>query len=328
MKLAFFDTKPYDRPGFDRCTQGSGIEITYFEDRLNESTVTMAAGYDAVCVFVSDELNAAVIHQLHSFGVQVIALRCAGFNNVDLDACAGRLRVFRVPAYSPHGVAEHAMALLLAMNRKLHLACNRTRQFDFRLSGLTGFDLYGKTVGIIGTGKIGRAFAQICQGFGLNILAYDLYPDPSTGLHYVDLPELFSQSDLISLHCPLNEQNYHLINQETIAMMKQGVYLVNVSRGAMIDTAALIEGLKSGKIGAACLDVYENENGQFYNDHSGHIMQDEQLAYLISMPNVLLTSHQAFLTEEALDRIASTTVDNLKQFLAGTPNQENEVLPC
>lgn len=327
MKLAFFDTKPYDKPGFDHYSEGTGIEITYFENRLNESTVSMAAGYDAVCVFVSDELNAAVIHQLHAFGVKVIALRCAGFNNVDLAACEGKLRVFRVPAYSPHGVAEHAMALLLAMNRNLHKAYNRTRQFDFSLRGLTGFDLYGKTIGIIGTGKIGRAFAQICQGFGLNILAYDLYPDPSTGLNYVDLPELFRKSDIISLHCPLNDQNYHLINQETIAMMKQGVYLVNVSRGAMIDTEALIEGLKSGKVGAACLDVYENENGKFYNDNSAHIMQDEQLAYLISMPNVLITSHQAFLTEEALDSIANTTVDNLKQFLAGTPNTQNEVLP-
>ena len=326
MKIAFFDAKSYDMPGFDHYSEGTDITIKYFETRLNEDTVSLANGYDAVCVFVNDTVNANVVNKLYEMGVKVIALRCAGFNNVDLQACEGKIRVFRVPAYSPHAVAEHAMALLMTINRRIHKAYNRTKDFNFSLAGLAGFDMYGKTMGIIGTGKIGRIFADICNGFGMNVLAYDMYPDHSLNVKYVDLPELFSQSDIIALHCPLNKDNYHIINEQSIAMMKKGVYIVNTSRGGMIDTEALIEGIKSKKIGAACLDVYEDEGDMFYTDNSGHIMQDDKLARLLSMPNVIVTSHQAFLTEEALDKIASTTIDNLQKFLAGEANTQNEVL--
>ena len=255
MKLAFFDTKSYDIPGFDRYGIPAGVEIKYFEPNLNRDTVTLAAGFDAVCVFVNDTVDAAVVEELYRLGVKAIVLRCAGFNNVDIKACEGKLRVFRVPAYSPHAVAEHAMALLLTINRRTHKAYIRTRDFNFSLQGLAGFDLYGKTVGIIGTGKIGRVFADICKGFGMKILAYDKFPNPDAGLTYVDLPELFAQADIISLHCPLTEETRHLINDKTIAMMKKGVTIVNTSRGALVDTEALINGIKEKKVGAACLDV-------------------------------------------------------------------------
>lgn len=326
MKLAFFDTKPYDVPGFDRYANPAGIEIKYFESNLTVDTVSLAAGYDAVCVFVNDVVNADVIEKLYELGVKAIVLRCAGFNNVDIKACQGKLRVFRVPAYSPHAVAEHAMALLLTVNRHTHKAHNRTREFNFSLQGLTGFDLYGKTVGIIGTGKIGRVFADICRGFGMRILAYDKYPNPETGLDYVDLNELFSQSDIISLHCPLTEDTNHLINAESIGKMKDGIVIVNTSRGGLVDTEDLIQGIKSGKVGAACLDVYEEEGDLFYEDFSGDIVQDDKLVRLIAMPNVIVTSHQAFLTKEALDNIASTTVNNLVRFFAGNPDQNTEVV--
>ena len=325
MKIAFFDAKPYDMVGFDRYTEEAGMTVKYFETRLDEDTVTMATGYDAVCVFVNDVVNAEVVDKLCALGVKVIALRCAGFNNVDLKACQGRIRVFRVPAYSPYAVAEHAMAMLLTINRRIHKAYNRTRDYNFSLSGLTGFDMHGKTIGVIGMGKIGKIFTKICQGFGMNVLALNRHPDPSLGVTYVDLPELFTQSDIIALHCPLTKDNYPMINEETIATMKKGVIIVNTSRGGMIDTEALIEGIKNKKIGAACLDVYEDEADMFYTDKSGHIMQDDKLARLLSMPNVIVTSHQAFLTEEALDAIADTTVDNLQKFAAGTPNEANEV---
>ena len=327
MKIAFFDAKSYDMPGFDHYAEGTGIKIKYFEARLNEDTASLAAGYDAVCVFVNDDVNAAVVNKLHELGIKMIALRCAGFNNVDLKACEGKIRVFRVPAYSPYAVAEHAMAMFLTINRRIHKAYIRTKEFNFSLNGLAGFDMHGKTVGIIGTGKIGRIFADICRGFGMNILAYDKFPAPNSGLNYVDLPELFSKADIISLHCPMTSDTYHLINDETIGMMKKGVNIINTSRGGLIDTEALIEGIKNKKVGSACLDVYEAEGNMFYNDNSGHIMQDDELARLISMPNVIITSHQAFLTEEALDNIASTSVDNLLKFEAGTPNTQNEVLP-
>ena len=327
MKIAFFDAKSYDKPGFDHYAENTGIKIKYFEARLNEDTASLAAGYDAVCVFVNDEVNAAVVNKLHELGIKMIALRCAGFNNVDLKACEGKIRVFRVPAYSPYAVAEHAMAMFLTINRRIHKAYIRTKEFNFSLNGLAGFDMHGKTVGIIGTGKIGRIFADICRGFGMNILAYDKFPAANSGLNYVDLPELFSKSDIISLHCPMTPDTYHLINEETIGMMKKGVNIINTSRGGLIDTEALIEGIKNKKVGSACLDVYEAEGNMFYNDNSGHIMQDDDLARLISMPNVIITSHQAFLTEEALDNIASTSVDNLLKFEAGTPNTQNEVLP-
>ena len=326
MKLAFFDTKSYDIPGFDRYGIPAGVEIKYFEPNLNRDTVTLAAGFDAVCVFVNDTVDAVVVDKLHQLGVKAIVLRCAGFNNVDIKACEGKLRVFRVPAYSPHAVAEHAMALLLTINRRTHKAYIRTRDFNFSLQGLAGFDLYGKTVGIVGTGKIGRVFADICKGFGMKILAYDKFPNPDAGLDYVDLPELFAQADIISLHCPLTEETHHLINADTIAMMKKGVTIINTSRGALVDTEALINGIKEKKVGAACLDVYEEEGDFFYEDFSGHIVQDDKLVRLIAMPNVIVTSHQAFLTSEALDNIAATTVNNLTQFFSGDPDTSTEVV--
>ena len=326
MKLAFFDTKSYDIPGFDRYGIPAGVEIKYFEPNLNRDTVTLAAGFDAVCVFVNDTVDAVVVDKLCQLGVKAIVLRCAGFNNVDIKACEGKLRVFRVPAYSPHAVAEHAMALLLTINRRTHKAYIRTRDFNFSLQGLAGFDLYGKTVGIVGTGKIGRVFADICKGFGMKILAYDKFPNPDAGLDYVDLPELFAQADIISLHCPLTEETHHLINSDTIAMMKKGVTIINTSRGALVDTEALINGIKEKKVGAACLDVYEEEGDFFYEDFSGHIVQDDKLVRLIAMPNVIVTSHQAFLTSEALDNIAATTVNNLTRFFSGDPDTSTEVV--
>ena len=325
MKVAFFDTKPYDIPGFDHYAAESDLEIKYFETRLNEDTVSLAQGYDAVCVFVNDTVSAAVVDKLCEMGVKVLALRCAGFNNVDIRACHGRLPVYRVPAYSPYAVAEHAMALLLTINRRTHKAYIRTRDFNFSLQGLAGFDLHGKTVGIIGTGKIGRVFADICKGFGMNILAYDKFPVKDSGLHYVELPELFEKSDIISLHCPLTEETRHIIDAESIARMKKGVTIINTSRGALVNTEDLINGIKDKKVGAACLDVYEEEGDFFYEDFSGHIVQDDKLVRLIAMPNVIVTSHQAFLTQEALDSIANTTVDNLTRFFQGNPNETTEV---
>ena len=326
MKLAFFDTKSYDIPGFDRYAVPAGIEIKYFEPNLTIDTAPLAAGFDAVCVFVNDIVNADVVDKLYELGVKAIVLRCAGFNNVDLRACQGKLRVFRVPAYSPHAVAEHAMALLLTVNRRTHKAHIRTREFNFSLQGLTGFDLYGKTVGIIGTGKIGRVFADICKGFGMNILAYDKYPAADSGLHYVSLEEVWRDSDIISLHCPLTEETRHMIDRKSIEQMKEGVVIVNTSRGGLVSTEDLINGIKEKKVGAACLDVYEEEGDLFYEDFSGNIVQDDKLVRLIAMPNVIVTSHQAFLTNEALDNIASTTVNNLVRFFSGNPDESTEVI--
>ena len=325
MKLAFFDTKSYDIPGFDRYAVPAGIEIKYYEPNLNRDTVSLANGFDAVCVFVNDTVDAVVVDRLYEMGVKAIVLRCAGFNNVDIKACEGKLRVFRVPAYSPHAVAEHAMALLLTINRRTHKAYIRTREFNFSLQGLAGFDLYGKTVGIIGTGKIGRVFADICKGFGMNVLAYDKFPAANSGLNYVELPELFEKSDIISLHCPLTEETRHIINAESIAMMKKGVTIINTSRGALVNTEDLITGIKDRKVGAACLDVYEEEGDLFYEDYSGHIVEDDKLVRLIAMPNVIVTSHQAFLTNEALDNIAATTVNDLTRFFSGDPDTTTEV---
>lgn len=325
MKFAFFDAKPYDRAGFDRYTQGTDLTIKYYEARLSEDTVSLAAGFDGVCVFVNDVLNAAVVEKLHSMGIKMIALRCAGFNNVDIRACFGKIHVFRVPAYSPYAVAEHAMAMLLTLIRRTHKAYNRTREFNFSLSGLVGFDLHGKTAGIIGTGKIGRIFADICKGFGMQVLAYDKFPNPDSGLTYVSLPQLLEQADIISLHCPLTEDTQHIIDADAIARMKKGVTIINTSRGALVDTEALIQGIKDKHVGAACLDVYEEEGDLFYEDNSGHIVQDDRLVRLIAMPNVLVTSHQAFLTQEALDNIAHTTTDNIFRFFRGEENPDNEV---
>ena len=325
MKVAFFDAKPYDYPGFNRYVAGTDLEIKYFDAHLNEDTVSLAAGFDAVCVFVNDIVNETVVNKLYEFGVRVIVLRCAGFNNVDTKACFGKIHVYRVPAYSPYAVAEHAMAMLLTVNRKTHKAYNRTREFNFSLAGLSGFDLHGKTVGIIGTGKIGRIFADICKGFGMNILAYDKFPIPNSGLNYVELDELFRKSDIISLHCPLTEETHHIINDDAVEIMKPGVVIVNTSRGGLVDTESLINGIKVEIIGAACLDVYEEEGDLFYEDFSGHIVQDDRIVRLMAMPNVLITSHQAYLTTEALDNIASTTVDNLLRFARGEVNCDTEV---
>lgn len=325
MKLAFFDAKPYDKVDFDRCAKEAGLEIKYFEAKLNEDTVSLAEGFPCVCVFVNDVLTDRVIDQLYRMGVQMIALRCAGFNNVDIRACQGKLRVFRVPVYSPYAVAEHAMAMLLTINRRIHKAYIRTRDFNFSLNGLTGFDLHGKTVGIIGTGKIGRVFGDICRGFGMNILAYDKYPVDDPNLHYTDLPALFEKSHVISLHCPLTEDTRHIINEESIRQMRSGVVLINTSRGGLIDTEALINGLLLKKVGAACLDVYEEEGDIFYEDFSGHIVRDDKLIRLVTLPNVIITSHQAYLTEEALGNIAQVTVRNISQFFAGTPDPSTEV---
>ena len=286
--------------------------------------MSLANGFDAACVFVNDTVDAVVVDRLYEMGVKAIVLRCAGFNNVDIKACEGKLRVFRVPAYSPHAVAEHAMALLLTINRRTHKAYIRTREFNFSLQGLAGFDLYGKTVGIIGTGKIGRVFADICKGFGMNVLAYDKFPAANSGLNYVELPELFEKSDIISLHCPLTEETRHIINAESIAMMKKGVTIINTSRGALVNTEDLITGIKDRKVGAACLDVYEEEGDLFYEDYSGHIVEDDKLVRLIAMPNVIVTSHQAFLTNEALDNIAATTVNHLTRFFTGDPDTTTE----
>ncbi len=326
MKFAFFDAKPYDKPGFDKYTEGTDLKIKYFDTLLNEDTVSLAAGFDGVCVFVNDRVNASVVEKLHELGVKMIALRCAGFNNVDTRACLEhQIRVFRVPAYSPYAVAEHAMALLLTLNRHTNKAYIRSRDFNFSLAGLTGFDLHGKTVGVIGTGKIGRIFADICKGFGMNVLAYDKFPNPASGLNYVELPELFANSDIISLHCPLTEETRYLINDDTIEQMKRGVVIINTSRGGLIDTESLVNGLKVQIIGAAGLDVYEEESNLFYEDNSSQIIQDDKLVRLIGMPNVIVTSHQAFLTKEALDNIAHTTVDNILNFFGGNPNTETEV---
>ena len=324
MKIAFFDAKPYDLPAFQKYGMEHNITFKFFETKLNEDTVDLARGYDGVCVFVNDTVNAAVIDELYRLGVRSIALRCAGFNNVDVRHAFGKIHVFRVPAYSPYAVAEHAMAMLLTSIRRIHKAYIRTKDFNFSLSGLTGFDLHGKTMGVIGTGKIGRVFVDICRGFGMHVIAYDKFPVENSNIEYVTLPELIEKSDIISLHCPLTEETYHMINAQSIETMKKGVVIVNTSRGALIDAEALLNGIKSRKIGAACLDVYEEESDIFFEDYSGHIVEDDTLARLISMPNVIVTSHQAFLTEEALSNIAQTTVENLASF-AETGACENEL---
>jgi D-lactate dehydrogenase len=325
MKLAFFDTKPHDIASFDKPLNEAGIEVKYFDTHLNKDTVSLAAGFDSVCVFVNDVIDEIVVNKLCEFGIGIIVLRCAGFNNVDIKACKGKIKVFRVPAYSPYAVAEHAMALLLTINRRTHKAYARTRDFNFSLTNLCGFDLHGKTVGIVGTGKIGKVFANICKGFGMNVLAYDKFPSKDLDVKYVELEELFAKSDIISLHCPLTFDTYHMINAMAIKTMKTGAVIINTSRGGLIDTDALINGLLDRKIGAACLDVYEEEADVFFEDRSGHILDDDKLVRLIAMPNVLVTSHQAFLTEEALDNIAATTVCNLQKFMAGEIDEYTQV---
>ena len=321
IKIAFFDAKDYDKNSFMEANAGDEFEITYYETRLSEDTVQLAKGSDVVCVFVNDDINESVIDELAAMNISLVALRCAGYNNVDIEKAYGKVHVVRVPAYSPYAVAEHAIALLLTSVRRIHKAYIRTRDFNFSLNGLTGFDLHGKTMGVIGTGKIGRILIDICRGFGMNIIAYDKFPVADSGINYVELGELFEKSDIISLHCPLTDENRHMINRETIGMMKKGVVIINTSRGALIDSEALIEGIKDRKVGAACLDVYEEESNVFFHDYSGHIVDDDTLARRISMPNVIVSSHQAFLTREALKNIADTTLSNIREFF------ENGVCP-
>lgn len=318
MKIAFFDTKSYDKEVFEPKLKAAKIRVKFYEARLDEDDAVLAKGCDVVCVFVNDVVNKAVIDQLSEYGVKLIALRCAGFNNVDYKyASEKRIPVVRVPAYSPYAVAEHAMALLLTSTRKIHKSYIRTRDFNFSLQGLTGFDLYGKTVGVIGTGKIGRVFIDICKGFGMKILAYDKFPADIPGVEYMPLDSVYREADILSFHCPLTDDTLHMFNFGTLGKIKPGVVIINTSRGALIDTEALLEGIKNKKIGAACLDVYEEESGYFYEDLSGSIIDDDTLSRLISMPNVIVTSHQAFLTREALENIASTTIDNIMKISQG-----------
>lgn len=317
MKIAFYDTKNYDRQSFDRLNSNYGFKIKYFEYKLNEDTAALSKGYDVICAFVNDTLNETVINILHENGVKLIAMRCAGYNNVDFKAAFGKIHVVRVPAYSPYAVAEHALALIMTLNRKTHKAYSRTRDNNFNINGLQGFDLHQKTVGVIGTGKIGRIFASICQGIGMKVLAYDLYPNEESGLEYVDLETLYRSSDIISLHCPLSKDTHHIIDEACIRKMKNGVMLINTSRGGLVDTEALIQGLKNKKIGYAGLDVYEEESEYFFEDMSEEILDDDILARLLTFPNVLVTSHQAFLTTEALENIATTTLNSIKTFEEG-----------
>lgn len=325
IRVVFFDTKEYDKASFERAGTDQDMEFKFLEAKLTEDTAELAKGCDVVCVFVNDTVNAKVIDKLYDCGVKMIALRCAGYNNVDVEHAFGKIHVVHVPAYSPYAVAEHAAALLLTSIRRIHKAYNRTRDFNFSLSGLTGFDLHGKTVGVIGTGKIGRIFINICQGFGMNVIAYDRFPPKDSDIKYVGLDELFKRSDIISLHCPLTEETKHLISADAIKKMKKGVVILNTSRGALIDAEALLEGIKARKVGAACLDVYEEEADIFFEDRSGHILNDELLSRLISMPNVIVTSHQAFLTEEALANIADTTVNNIKSYFERDGICDNEL---
>lgn len=321
-KIAFFDTKPYDRTWFDEL--GKNYEITYFEEKLNHHTAKFTDGFDAVCAFVNDRINALSVERLYQNGVQLIAMRCAGYSNVDVKAAFEKLHIVRVPAYSPHAVAEYTMGLLLTLNRRLHKAYNRTREFNFSIVGLTGTDLYGKTVGVIGTGKIGRAFIDVCSGFGVRVLAYDKYPAENSGLTYVPLETLLRESDVISLHCPLNPDSHHILDRKAFSLMKKGVFILNTSRGALIDSAALLDALNDGVVRGAGLDVYEEETNLFYEDRSDTIILDDTLALLVSRPNVVLTAHQAFLTEEALHNIAEETIKNLDAFFSGAP-LENEI---
>src|SRR5215472_11354580 len=322
VKVAIFSAKKYDRE-FLSAANGSRHQLRFFEPHLNEETVSLAAGFEAVCVFVNDQVDAAVIAMLQSLGVRLIALRCTGHNNVDLVAAKKHgVTVVRVQAYSPHAVAEHAIALMLTLNRKVHRAYNRVREGNFALDGLVGFDLHGKTVGVIGTGQIGTVVAQILTGFGCPTLAFDPFPNAtcrSLAVRYVELNELLVQSDIISLHCPLTPENKYIISDAAIARMKNGVMLINTSRGALLDTVAIIEGLKSGKIGYLGLDVYEEEEEIFFEDRSGLILSDDVFARLLTFPNVIITGHQAFFTREALLNIAATTIDNITRFENNQP---------
>lgn len=318
MKIAVFDTHKFERPYFEDLNSSFGFDISFFDYRLNADTAKTAEGFECVCVFVNDRVDANVVARLKEHGVKLIALRSAGFNNVDLKACgAAGIAVVRVPAYSPHAVAEHAVTLMMTLNRKIHRAYARVRELNFSLDGLVGFDFYGKTVGIIGTGKIGSVVANIMKGFGCNVIAYDL--EKSCDVSYVDLKELYSKSDIISLHVPLNTSTHHMIDETAFAQMKPGVMLINTGRGALIRADHLISALKKGIVGTAGLDVYEEEENVFFQDLSGTVLKDDVLARLLTFPNVVITAHQGFLTQEALHNIVETTLQNISDFHTGKP---------
>ena len=325
-KIAFFDTKPYDREYFEN-TPHEGLHFKFYVNKLTAETAFVARGCEGAVAFVNDKIDGEAINELYECGVRVLAMRCAGYNNIDLKAAQGKLSVVRVPNYSPYAVAEHTMALLLCLNRKIHRAFNRTRDYNFSINGLTGFDLRGKTAGVIGTGKIGQIFIGICKGFGMKVLAYDPYPAKGLDVEYVEKVELFRRSDIISLHCPLSESTYHIIDRRSLKIMKDGVYILNTSRGALIDAEALLKALKDGRVGGAGLDVYEEESDVFFEDYSGSVIQDDILSLLVNMPNVIVTSHQAFLTREALKNIAEVTVSNLQDFFANRPLKNEITVP-
>lgn len=327
MKIAFFNTKAYDREAFDHQNEVAGHEIVYHESHLNRDTVALIRDEPAICAFINDRLDADVIAGLAERQIRLIALRSAGYNHVDLPAAArAGIRVVRVPAYSPYAVAEHTAGLLLSLNRRLHRAYNRTREGNFSLNGLMGFDLHGKTVGVIGAGKIGTAFIRIMQGFGCRVVACDVAPPALPGVDFRSLDDLLAEADIISLHCPLTPETRHLINDSTLAKMKTGVTLLNTSRGALLDTAAVIQALKSGHIGLLGLDVYEEEAVLFFEDLSDGIIQDDVFSRLLTFPNVMVTGHQAFFTREAVDAIARTTLDNVTRFEQGL-SLDNEIVP-
>lgn len=331
ITVAFYDTKPYDRDYFQRAAGVERLRLRFHEFRLTSETAGSAADARAVCVFVNDRLDRPCLEQLQRAGTRLVALRCAGFNNVDLAAARELgLSVVRVPAYSPHAVAEHAVALLLALNRKIHRAYNRVREHNFSLHGLVGFDLHGKTVGVLGTGRIGRIAAQIFRGFGTEVLAYDPSPAPDWarehGVACCDFDSVLARSDILTLHLPLTPGTHHLLNERTLARLKPGACVVNTSRGRLIDTTALIHQLKRGHLGGVALDVYEEEEGIFFEDHSSAVLQDDELARLLTFPNVLVTSHQAFLTAEALSEIARVTTENILRLADGRTFCEGTIL--
>jgi D-lactate dehydrogenase len=327
MKIAFFSTKSYDRESFEKNNNGEH-QLDFYKTRLNNQTVNLTQGYEAICVFVNDQIDSGIIKKLHQNGIQLIALRCAGFNNVDLKAAAEvGIKVVRVPAYSPMAVAEHAVALIMTLNRKTHKAYNRVREGNFAADRLTGFNLFGKTVGVIGTGKIGEAFCQIMLGFGCKVLGFDIYENEKLklqGVKYLPFEKVLKQSDIVSLHCPLNDHTHHIMSKATFSKMKKGAMLINTSRGGLIDTKAVIRALKKGKIGYLGIDVYEEEEHIFFQDLSEQIIRDDQIMRLMAFPNVLVTAHQGFLTNEALENIATVTIENITSFENGA-ELENEI---
>ena len=328
-QIAFFDTKPYDKESFDEINNRYGFEIKYFRFHLTPDNIVLAQNADVVVVFVNDIIDKGMIDHLHSFGVQLIALRCAGFNNIDINAAKGKIKIVRVPDYSPNAIAEHTLALMMTLNRKIHRAYFRTRDANFALDGLMGFDMYRKTAGVIGTGKIGKVLMKILRGFDMEVLAFDPFPDENfageNSIHYVALDELFERSDIISMNCPLTKETEYLINKDTMGLMKEGVMIINTGRGKLIRSYDLIQGLKSGKIGSAGLDVYEEESHYFFEDLSNRVLTDDILARLLTFNNVIVTSHQGFFTREAMHNIASTTMENISAFLKGK-ELANEVI--